>query len=232
MAVTVTARRTLSDDAISSLRSQVSGSVLLPGDAGYDTARSIFNASIARSPMVIVQPLNTADVQAAVRFASTQDIPISIRGGGHSASGLAVCDDGVMIDMSRMRAVVVDSERRTARAQGGATWGDFDAATVAHGLATTGGAISTTGIGGLTLGGGLGNLMRSYGLACDNLISAEIVIASGEVVIASATDYADLFWGLHGGGGNFGVVTEFTYQLHPVPQVLGGMLLFSSGARP
>jgi hypothetical protein len=226
MAVTVTARRTLSNDAISSLRSQVSGSVLLPGDAGYDTARSIFNASIDRSPMVIVQPLNTADVQAAVRFASTQDIPISIRGGGHSASGLAVCDDGVMIDMSCMRAVVVDSERRTARAQGGATWGDFDAATVAHGLATTGGAISTTGIGGLTLGGGLGNLMRSYGLACDNLISAEIVIASGEVVIASATDYADLFWGLHGGGGNFGVVTEFTYQLHPVPQVLGGMLLF------
>ena len=163
---------------------------------------------------------------AAVRFAAEQDLPIAVRGGGHNVAGLAICDDGLMIDLSAHAPCRVDPERRTARAQGGATWADFDAATAAHGLATTGGAISTTGIGGLTLGGGLGWLMRSYGLACDNLLSCEVVTANGDVVTASEAENPDLFWGLRGGGGNFGVVTMFEYRLHPVSQVLGGLLMF------
>jgi FAD/FMN-containing dehydrogenase len=226
MAISTTPRPTLSSDAIEHLRRQISGRVLLPGDDGYDTARTVWNAMIDRSPTLIVQPTSTADVVAAVRFATDQNLPIAVRGGGHNAAGLAVCDDGLMIDLSAMRTVEVDPERQTARAQGGARWAEFDAATHAHGLATTGGAISTTGIAGLTLGGGLGSLMRSYGLACDNLISVELVTANGEVTTASATEHPDLFWGLHGGGGNFGVATMLEYQLHPVDQVLGGMLLF------
>jgi FAD/FMN-containing dehydrogenase len=226
LAISTTPRLTLSPDAIDQLRRQISGRVLLAGDDGYDTARTVWNAMIDRSPTLIVQPASTQDVVAAVQFANDQDLPIAVRGGGHSAAGLAVCDDGLMIDLSAMRAVEVDPAQRTARAQGGARWSDFDAATQAHGLATTGGAISTTGIAGLTLGGGLGSLMRSYGLASDNLISVELVTANGEVVTASATENPDLFWGLHGVGGNFGVATMLEYQLHPVDQVLGGMLLF------
>ena len=171
MAVSTSARFSLSSDSVEALRRQISGSVLLNNEDGFDAARTIWNAMIDRSPTLIVQPASTADVVAAVRFAAEQDLPIAVRGGGHNVAGLAICDDGLMIDLSRMRRVDVDPERKTARAQGGATWGDFDAATAAHGLATTGGAISTTGIGGLTLGGGLGKLMRSYGLACDNLLS-------------------------------------------------------------
>jgi len=226
MAVSTSARFSLSSDSVEALRRQISGSVLLNNEDGYDAARTIWNAMIDRSPTLIVQPASTADVVAAVRFAAEQDLPIAVRGGGHNVAGLAICDDGLMIDLSRMRRVDVDPERKTARAQGGATWGDFDAATAAHGLATTGGAISTTGIGGLTLGGGLGNLMRSYGLACDNLLSCEVVTANGDVVTASTAENPDLFWGLRGGGGNFGVVTMFEYRLHPVSQVLGGLLMF------
>ena len=228
MAVSVGSRRSLSAESIDSLRSQVGGRVLQAGEDGYDGARAVWNGMIDRSPTLIIQPADTADVQAAFRFAAAHDLPIAVKGGGHNAAGLAVCDDGLMIDLSTMRAVEVDPDRRTARAQGGATWADFDTATAAHGLGTTGGAISTTGIGGLTLGGGLGNLMRSYGLTCDNLISCEVVTADGNLVTASATDNPDLFWGLRGGGGNFGVVTTFEYRLHPVSQVLGGMLVFTA----
>jgi hypothetical protein len=226
MAVRTSPRSSLSPDSVDNLRRQITGNVLLPNEDGYDTARTVWNAMIDRSPTLIVQPESTADVVAAVRFAAEQDLPIAVRGGGHNVAGLAVCDDGLMIDLSRMRQVDVDPERKIARAQGGATWADFDAATTAHGLATTGGAISTTGIGGLTLGGGLGNLMRSYGLASDNVLSCEVVTASGDVVTASTAENPDLFWGLRGGGGNFGVVTMLEYRLHPVSQVLGGLLIF------
>jgi FAD/FMN-containing dehydrogenase len=202
------------------------GDLLRPESAEYDSARKVWNGMIDRRPACIARCRTVADVQDAIRFARDNDLTIAIRGGGHNAAGLAVCDDGMVIDLSEMREVAVDPAKRIARAGGGATWGDFDRATAAHGLATTGGAISTTGIAGLTLGGGLGWLMRSYGMTCDNLIGAEMVTADGQVLRASATDNADLFWGLRGGGGNFGVVTTFEYQLHPVSTVFGGMFLY------
>jgi FAD/FMN-containing dehydrogenase len=199
--------------------------LLLPDDAGYDQARALWNGMIDRRPGAIARCHNTADVVAAVNHARDHGHLLAVRGGGHNAAGNAMVDDGLVIDLSAMRSVTVDPEARTARAQGGATWGDFDRATAAYGLATTGGAISTTGIAGLTLGGGLGWLMRSYGMACDNLRSVEIVTADGEVRRASADENPDLFWAIRGGGGNFGVVTEFEYQLHPVENVLAGMLV-------
>ncbi len=180
---------------------------------------------IDKRPAAIARCTSTEDVVAAVNFARDHGYILAVRGGGHNAAGNALNDDGLVIDLSGMRGVTVDTENKTARAQGGATWGDFDKATAAHGLATTGGAVSTTGIAGLTLGGGLGWLMRSCGMACDNLRSVEIVTADGSVRRASANEHPDLFWALHGGGGNFGVVTEFEYQLHPVDTVLAGMLV-------
>lgn len=211
--------------SLEDLSSQLSGDLLRPGDAGYDQGRAIWNGMIDKRPAGIAQCRTTADVMAAVNFARDHGYLVAIRGGGHNAAGNAMCDDGLVIDLSGMRAVVVDPESRTARAQGGATWGDFDGATAAHGLASTGGAISTTGIAGLTLGGGLGWLMRSYGMACDNLRSIEIVTADGSLRRASATEHPELFWALRGGGGNFGVVTEFEFQLHPVATVLAGTLV-------
>jgi FAD/FMN-containing dehydrogenase len=180
---------------------------------------------IDRRPACIVRCNSVGDVQAALRFAVDKGLPVAVRGGGHNAAGLAVCDAGLVIDLGGMRDVVVDPEQRIARAGGGATWADFDRATAEHGLATTGGAVSTTGIAGLTLGGGLGWLMRDYGMACDNLVGAEVVTADGQVVRASATKNPDLFWALRGGGGNFGIVTTFEYALHPVSTIFGGMLL-------
>ncbi|HSF14862.1 MAG TPA: FAD-binding oxidoreductase [Vicinamibacteria bacterium] len=211
--------------SIEELRTKVAGDFILPEDPAYDEARKVWNGAIDKRPRAIVRCSDVDDVVASVSFARESNWLVAVRGGGHNAAGLAVCDEGLVIDLSTMRSVEVDPGTRTARAQGGATWSDFDRETSRHGLAATGGAISTTGIGGLTLGGGVGYLMRRYGLACDNLISVEMVTASGRVIKASADKNDDLFWGVRGGGGNFGIVTNFEYQLHPVKAVLGGMLL-------
>jgi FAD/FMN-containing dehydrogenase len=217
---------TTSDDLEAmTLKGGFRGMLIRPGDADYDAARAVWNGMIDRRPATIVRPAGPEDVIAAVNLARESGVPLAVRGGGHNAAGLSVCDGGIVIDLSSMKEVEVDAHARTARAQGGATWGDFDAATAAHGLATTGGLISSTGVGGLTLGGGLGWLMRAYGLACDNLLSVEVVTADGRLVTASATENADLFWGLRGGGGNFGVATSFEFRLHPVRHVLAGMLV-------
>lgn len=216
----------LLSDRLRDFGARFRGELIRQGSDAYDVARTVWNGMIDRHPTAIARCRSVADVQSAIRFARDNDLPIAIRGGGHNAAGLAVCDGGLVIDLRGMRDVVVDPITRVARAGGGATWGNFDAATAAHGLATTGGAVSTTGIAGLTLGGGLGWLMRSYGMTCDNLVGAEVVTADGQVLRASATEHADLFWGLRGGGGNFGVVTTFEFQLHPVTTVLGGILFY------
>jgi FAD/FMN-containing dehydrogenase len=216
---------TLDGSVLQAFRAQCRGTIIGPNDAGYDTARMLWNGMIDKRPAVIARCTGVADVRAAIEFARTNGLPVAIRGGGHNAAGTALCDGGVVIDLSAMRGIRVDPLTRTVRAQGGVTWGEFDRETQVFGLATTGGAISTTGIAGLTLGGGLGWLMRSYGLACDNLLSADVVTADGQVLTASSTENEDLFWGLRGGGGNFGVVTSLEYQLHPVGPVLGGMVV-------
>jgi FAD/FMN-containing dehydrogenase len=209
------------------LRARVSGAVITPGDAGYDEARRVYNAMIDRRPAVIVRCGNAADVRAAVDFARENGLALAVRGGGHSVPGFGTVDDGVVADLSGMRAVTVDPAKRTARAEGGATWGDFNEATAAFGLATTGGIISTTGVAGLTLGGGIGYLARGFGLSCDNLISAEIVTADGKMVTASEDEHADLFWAIRGGGGNFGVATALEFRLHPVKEIYGGPMFFA-----
>lgn len=204
-----------------------SGSVLHPGDGGYDEARSVFNGMIDRRPALIARCANVDDVVAVVNLARTNDLPLSIYGGGHGVTGSAVVDAGVCLDLRGMRAVTVDHAARTARVEGGATWGEVDAATQEHGLAVTGGRVSGTGVAGLALGSGSGWLERSFGFVCDNLLQAEVVTADGRVVVASEDENPDLFWGLRGGGGNFGVVTSFHFRLHPVgPIVLGGLLLY------
>lgn len=215
----------LDDISIPALKAQVRGSVLCPGDVGYDTARRVWNAMIDKRPALIVRCAGVADVMAAVRFAREHRLLVAVRGGGHNFAGYATCDGGIVIDLSPMQGMHVDPQRRTARAQGGVTWGTFDHETQAFGLATTGGTDPTTGIAGLTLGGGLGWLHGKFGLTCDNLLSADVVTADGQFLTASATEHPDLFWGLRGGSGNFGIVTSFEYQLHPVSQLLGGMVL-------
>lgn len=219
-------RAALGAPQIAALRSGLRGAVLLSGDEGYETARRVWNGNVDRRPAVIVRCVNASDVQRAVGFAKERDLLVSIRGGGHSAPGYGTNDGGLVIDLSAMRAISVDPAGRRARAEGGVLWRDFDAATQAHGLATTGGTVSNTGIGGLTLGGGLGWLGGKHGLTIDNLMSAEVVTADGQLCKASLTEHPDLFWALRGGGGNFGVVTAFEYELHPVGQVLGGMVLY------
>ena len=212
--------------SIDRLRQHVRAAVLVAGDAGYDDARTVHNGMFDRRPLVIVRAEQVADVIGAVNFASDAGLDLSIKGGGHGAPGFASNDGGVVIDLSSMRHVHVDPWTRRARAGGGATWGDFNYATHAYGLATTGGIVSTTGIGGLTLGGGIGYLSRGFGLTIDNLVSAEVVTADGEVVTANSDNHPDLFWALRGGGGNFGVVTSFEYQLHPVSDVYVGLFFY------
>ncbi len=213
--------------AIEELRAAFRGALLRPGDDGYDAARRVWNGMIDRRPGLIARCTGVADVIAAVNFARENDLLVAVRGGGHNVSGNAVCDGGLMIDCSPMKGIRVDPVRRTAVAQSGVTWGEFDRETQVFGLATTGGTVSTTGIAGLTLGGGVGILMSKYGLVVDNLLAVDLVTPDGQFVRASADENADLFWGVRGGGGNFGVATAFEYQLHPVgPIVLGGMAIY------
>jgi FAD/FMN-containing dehydrogenase len=202
------------------------GEILDPDDAGYDDARAIYNAMIDKHPRLIARCANVADVIAAVNFAREHDLDTAIRSGGHNGPGLALVDDGLVIDLSDMTGIQVDPEARTARVETGCTWGDVDHATHAFGLATVSGVISTTGVGGLTLGGGHGYLTRKYGLTIDNLLSADVVLADGSLVRVNEDEHPDLFWALRGGGGNFGVVTSFEYQLHPVDTVVAGPLFW------
>jgi hypothetical protein len=205
------------------------GSVIGSDHDVYDDARAVWNATVDRRPRLIARCSGTADVAAAVRFARDHDLEIAVRGGGHNVAGTAVCDDGIVIDLSGMRAVSVDPAERAALVQGGALWGDVDHETQAHGLATTGGIVSHTGVGGLSLGGGIGWLMRKQGLTVDNLVEAEVVTAEGDIIRASANDHPDLFWALRGGGGNFGVVSSFRLALHPVgPMVLAGPVFWAT----
>jgi FAD/FMN-containing dehydrogenase len=205
------------------LRHRFRGALLRPGEEGYEEARRVWNGAIDRRPALIARCAGADDVQEALRFARERDLPVSVRGGGHSVLGHGVCDDGVMIDLSLMKAVSVDAEARVARAAGGVIWAELDLATQRHGLATTGGTISHVGIGGLTLGGGFGHLMRRHGLTVDNLRAVDLVTAAGERLRVDAAGEPELFWGLRGGGGNFGIATAFEYDLHPVgPIVLGG----------
>jgi FAD/FMN-containing dehydrogenase len=214
------------------LKSRVTGTVITPGHPGYDEARKVYNAMIDRRPAAIVRCESAADVAAVVRQAAETGLELSVRGGAHSVPGFGTGDGVLVADLSGLSSVTVDAANRIARAGGGVTWGGFNDATGEHGLATTGGVVSTTGIGGLTLGGGIGYLARGYGLSADNLLSAEVVTADGNIVTASETENPDLFWALRGGGGNFGVVTEFTYRLHPVSEIYGGPMFFELSDGP
>ncbi|MBV8119672.1 MAG: FAD-binding oxidoreductase, partial [Alphaproteobacteria bacterium] len=201
------------------------GRLLQPGDGGYDEARRVWNGMIDRRPALIARCAGAADVIAAVHFARDHRLLVSVKGGGHNITGNAVCQGGLMIDLAPMKSVRVDPRRHTARAEAGLSWGEYNRETQAFGLASTGGVVSTTGIAGLTLGGGLGWLQGKHGLSCDNLLSADIVIAEGRLLTVSPDRHPELFWGLRGGGGNFGVVTSFEYRLHPVDSVLAGMVV-------
>jgi FAD/FMN-containing dehydrogenase len=205
---------------VAQLRCKLKGDVVIPGDPGYDEARKVWNGAVDKRPAMVVYCAHSDDVMEAVKFARSGNHLVAVRSGGHNVAGLSVCDDGIVVDLSRMKRISVDPARRVARAEAGLNLGEFDAATQAHGLATTMGVNSDTGIAGLTLGGGFGKLGRKYGLACDNLLAAEVVLADGRQLRASATENEDLFWGLRGGGGNFGIVTAFEYQLHPVGPAL------------
>ncbi|MGH6874751.1 MAG: FAD-binding oxidoreductase, partial [Aestuariivirgaceae bacterium] len=200
------------------------GKLLQPNDAGYDDARRVHNGLVDKHPALIARCASAGDIVEAVNFGRNLGLEIAVRGGGHNVAGLAAVDSGLMIDLSGMKGIEVDARARTARAHGGVTWAEFNRETQAHGLATTGGVVSSTGIAGLTLGGGLGWLMPKYGMALDNLLSAEVITAEGKLLRASAEEHADLFWALRGGGGNFGVVASLEYRLHPVgPVITGGL---------
>jgi FAD/FMN-containing dehydrogenase len=215
----------IDDAAVGGLSGSFAGPILRPGDPGYEEGRAVFNGMFDRHPALIARCSGVADVVAAVGFARDHGLEVAVRGGGHSVPGYATCDDGIVIDLSGMKGVFVDPDARTARADGGVTWGEFDRETQAFGLATTGGRVTTTGIAGLTLGSGSGWLERKFGFTVDNLLSVQMVTATGEVVTASETENPELFWGLRGGGGNFGIVTSFEFRLHPLgPIVLGGLM--------
>lgn len=213
-------------DAVEDLQGALRGELIQPGDEAYESARTVYNAMIDKRPALIAPCADVADVIAAVNFGRENDLLVAVRGGGHNGAGLGVCDDGLVIDLSRMLGIRVDPVSRTVRVEGGATWGDVDHATHAFGLATPSGIISTTGVGGLTLGGGLGHLTRKHGLTIDNLLAVDVILADGSFVTASASENQDLFWAVRGGGGNFGVVTSFLFKLHPVSTIIGGPTLW------
>jgi hypothetical protein len=213
------------DTLLRSARSEIKGfkgQFTFPDDAGYEEARAVYNAMIDRRPALIVGAADAQDVEKVVSFAAAHDLLLAVRGGAHNGGGLGTVDDGIVLDLGGLKSIEVDPDARTVRVGGGCTWGEVDAATGAHGLATPSGIISTTGVGGLTLGGGLGHLTRKCGLTIDNLLEAEVVLASGETVHASATENPDLFWAIRGGGGNFGVATSFLFRLHEVGTIVGG----------
>ncbi len=213
--------------ALDELKERLTGKVLKPGDDGYNDARTLWNSMIDRKPALIVQCCKTKDVVNAIQFARQNNMIVSVKGGGHNVAGNAVCDNGVMIDLSPMKNITVDPVNKTATAEAGVIWKEFDKATQEFGLATTGGTVSETGIAGLTLGGGIGWLMSQYGSSSDNLLAAEVVISTGEVIFTDENNHPDLFWAIRGGGGNFGIVTSFTFKLHEVdPQITGGMIIY------
>src|SRR5256712_9921947 len=214
------------------VQGQVRGDVITPEDARYDDARRVYNAMIDKRPALVVRCAGVADVIAAVKAAHASGLSVAVRGGGHSVPGFGTADGAVVVDLGRMRRIRVDPAAKTVRAEGGCTWGDFNHATNAFGLATTGGIISTTGIAGLTLGGGIGYLTRGHGLSLDNLIAAGVVLPAGSFVTANQNEHADLFWALRGGGGNFGVVTNFEYRLHAVAEITGGPMFFEVDDAP
>ncbi len=216
----------LQPETITAFRGRFRGEVIEPADARYDEARKVYNGMIDRKPLLIAQCADAADVITAIHMARENNLKVSIRGGGHNAGGLGVCDDGMVIDLAPIRYVRVDPSDRTVRVGGGCRWSDVDHATHAFGLAVPSGIVANTGVGGLTLGGGLGHLTRKYGLTIDNLLSADVVLADGSFVVASAEEHPDLFWALRGGGGNFGVVTSFLFQAHPVHTVCAGPMLW------
>jgi FAD/FMN-containing dehydrogenase len=223
----MTLTTSLGEATVAELRSTVSGTVFVSGDPDYQSARQIWNHAIDRHPAIIVRCTGTADAVAAVRFARSEGLPIAIRGGAHAVAGHAMCDDGVVVDLSNMTGVRVDPLARTVRAQGGCLWRHVDHESQIFGLAVTGGIVTHTGIGGLTLGGGIGHLMRRFGLTVDNLLACDLITADGEFLVTSDDEHPELFWGLRGGGGNFGVVTSFKYRLHPVgPTVFAGLLVW------
>ena len=216
----------LDDDSVGRLKAALRGSVTEPGDASYDDARKVYNGMIQKKPRLIVRCADVADVIASVNFGRENRLLLSIRSGGHNAGGLGICDDGLVIDLAAIKYTRVDPSARTVTVGGGCTWGDVDHATHAFGFAVPSGIISTTGVGGLTLGGGIGHLTRKCGLTIDNLLAADVVLADGKFVKASANENADLFWALRGGGGNFGVVTSFTFKLHDIDVIYGGPMLY------
>jgi FAD/FMN-containing dehydrogenase len=219
-------------EGLDELRRSLAGAALVPADPGYDAARVCFNALVDRRPAVIVRCLGAGDVASAFEFAREHELEVAVRGGGHNPAGHCLLDGGLVIDLSRLRRVEVDADARIARAEGGATWADFDSATQAFGLVTPGGVVGSTGVAGLTFGGGIGHLTAQYGLTCDNLVGAELVTPDGDVVHAGPGGDEELLWGLRGGGGNFGVATRLEFRLHPLERVVGGLLVYrGSGVR-
>src|SRR5215217_4393905 len=225
MTATTNARDVLGEATLGELEATLRGQLVRPADPAYDQARAVWNAAHDRRPALIIRCAGTADVVRAVEFARSEGLQVAVRGGAHSIAGFSTTDGGVVIDTSPMKGIQVDPESRRAVAQPGVTWSELDHETQAFGLAVTGGLVSSTGIAGFTLGGGIGWLLRKYGLTCDNLVSADMVTADGQLITTSASQNADLFWGIRGGGGNFGIVTSFEYRLHPVETVLAGMVL-------
>ncbi|HMA09593.1 MAG TPA: FAD-binding oxidoreductase, partial [Ramlibacter sp.] len=216
----------LNDTTLQEFKAQLRGTLIQPQDADYDSARKVYNAMIDKKPRLIARCVDVADVIATVNFARTNQLLLAVRGGGHNGGGLGVCDDGVVLDLASLRGIRVDTKAHTVRVDGGCTWGDVDHATHAFGMATPAGIISTTGVGGLTLGGGIGHLSRRFGLTIDNLLAVDMVLADGRFVTANAKENEDLFWAVRGGGGNFGVVTSFEFRLHALSNVLAGPTLW------